>query len=60
MMILRTVRRLQVMDKMFGGVNYIGKSTEDKPVAGVKNGETLYEVDTKKSYIFYGGQWWEV
>ena len=48
------------MDKMFGGVNYIGKSTDDKPVTGVKNGETLYEVDTKKSYIFYNGEWYEV
>lgn len=48
------------MTKMFGGVNYIGKSTEAKPIDGVKTGETLFEVDTKKSYIFYDGQWWEV
>lgn len=48
------------MRKMFGGVNYIGKSTEEKITTGVKEGETLYEVDTKKSYIFYDGQWWEV
>lgn len=48
------------MDKMYGGVNYIGKSTEEKPTTGIKNGETLYEVDAKKSYIFYSGEWFEV
>ena len=48
------------MRKMYGGVNYIGKSTEEKITSGVKEGETLYEVDTKKSYIFYDGQRWEV
>ncbi len=48
------------MKNTFDGVNYIGKSTEEKPVNGVKSGATLYEVDTKKAYIFYDGQWWEV
>jgi hypothetical protein len=48
------------MIKMYGGVNYIGKSDEPKPTTGVKAGETLYEVDTKKSYIYYSGQWYEV
>ena len=48
------------MDKMYGGFNYIGKSTEEKPLRGVKNGETLYIVDIKKAYIFYDGEWWEV
>lgn len=48
------------MDKMYGGVNYIGESTEVKPTEGVKNGETFYEVDTRKSYIFYSGEWWPV
>lgn len=46
------------MIKMFGGVNYIGKSTEEKPVTGVKNGETLYIVDTGDAFIFYNGEWW--
>ena len=45
------------MNKMFGGVNYIGKSTEEKPITGVKNGETLYIVDTKEVFIFYNGEW---
>ena len=42
--------------------DYIGKSTEQKPQLqdGAKDGETLYEVDTKKAYIFYDGDWWEV
>ena len=48
------------MKKFYGGINYIGKSTEDKPTSGVKDGEGLYEVDTKKSYIFYDGQWWDM
>lgn len=48
------------MNKMFGGVNYIGKSDETKPTTGVKDGETLYLVDTKETFIFYKGQWWEV
>lgn len=47
------------MAKMFGGVNYIIKSTEAKPVNGVKDGESLYEVDTKKAFVFYDGQWWD-
>ena len=47
------------MDKMLGGVNYICKSTEPKPTTGVKSGEALYEVDTKKTYIWYDGQWWD-
>ena len=48
------------MRKMFGGVNYIGKSTEEKPTTGVKDGETLYMVDTGDVFIFYDGQWWTV
>ncbi len=48
------------MKQMFGGVNYIGKSTEEKPIIGVKNGETLYIVDTGEAFIFYDGQWWIV
>ena len=55
-MILGGVR----MKQMLGGVNYIGKSTEEKPTVGVRNGETLYLVDTGEAFIFYDGQWWEV
>lgn len=46
------------MKQMFGGVNYIGKSTEEKPIAGVKDGESLYLVDTKEAFVFYDGEWW--
>ena len=45
---------------MYGGVNYICKSTDEKITANVKEGETLYEVDTKKCYIFHDGQWHEM
>lgn len=48
------------MKKMIGGINYIGKSTEQKPTDGVKPGETLYLVDTKQILIFHDGQWWEM
>ena len=47
------------MKRMFGGVNYIGKSNEPKPTTGVKDGEILYLVDTKESFMFYEGQWWD-
>ncbi len=47
------------MDKMYGGVNYIGLSTEEKPDSA-KDGECLYEVDTKKVYICYNNEWWEM
>lgn len=47
------------MSKMYGGVNYICKSTEEKPITGVKNGESLYLVDTKEVFIFYNGEWYE-
>ena len=48
------------MKQMFSGVNYIGKSTEPKPTTGVRNGETLYLVDTGEAFIFYNGEWWIV
>lgn len=44
---------------MLGGVNYIGKSTEEKPTVGARDGETLYLVDTGDEFIFYDGQWWQ-
>lgn len=47
------------MTKMYGGVNYIGKSTEEKPTDGVKDGEQLYLVDTKETFVFYDGEWWD-
>lgn len=48
------------MDKMTTGRDYIGLSTEPKPLNGVRNGETYYEVDTKNAYIFYKGQWYQI
>ncbi len=47
------------MTKMYSGVNYIGRSTDTKPTTGVKDGEYFYEVDTKKAFIWYDGQWWD-
>lgn len=31
---------------------YFGKSTDVKPVSGVKNGAAFVEMDTKKLYLF--------
>lgn len=33
-------------------MEYIGLSTDEKPVDGVGNGSTFIEMDTKKFYIF--------
>ncbi len=38
--------------------DYIGLSTEDKPIENVVNGTTLYEVDTGNFYIYYKGTWY--
>ena len=40
-------------------VDYIGKSTETKPV-DVPEGSVFYEVDTKMKYILYDGEWWQM
>lgn len=48
------------MRKMYGGVNWIGKSTEEKPITGVKDGETLYLVDKGQAFVFYNGNWWPI
>lgn len=34
-------------------------STETKPTENLKNGSTLYEVDTAKLYIWYNGSWYD-
>ena len=47
------------MSKFYGGINYIAKSDEPKPTTGIKAGEVLYWVDTKESFIWYDGQWWD-
>ena len=39
--------------------DYIGLSTEEKPIDDVKDGSTLLEVDTGCSYIFYQGNWYK-
>ena len=39
--------------------DYIGLSTEEKPIEDVNDGSTLLEVDTGDSYIFYQGNWYK-
>ena len=39
--------------------DYIGLSTEEKPIEDVNDGSTLLEVDTGYSYIFYEGVWYK-
>ena len=34
-------------------------STETKPTENLKNGSTLYEVDTAKLYVWYKGSWYD-
>lgn len=34
-------------------------STEEKPTVNLKNGSTLYEVDTAKLYVLYEGNWYD-
>ena len=34
-------------------------STETKPTENLKNGSTLYEVDTTKLYVWYNGSWYD-
>lgn len=34
-------------------------STESKPTENLKNGSTLYEVDTAKLYVWYNGSWYD-
>ncbi|MBO5953369.1 MAG: hypothetical protein J6Q53_04515 [Oscillospiraceae bacterium] len=33
-------------------VEYYGKSSDTKPVNGVKNADVFYEMDTKKVFLF--------
>lgn len=40
--------------------DFIGKSDEVKPIEDVGDGDTFYEVDTKKTYIYYDGTWYEM
>ncbi len=50
------------MDKMPGGLNFIGKSTEPKPDPDeekILSGETLYFVDTKEAFVYYDREWWD-
>ena len=39
--------------------DYIGLSTEEKPIEDVRDGSTLLEVDTGDTYIFYEGAWYK-
>ena len=49
-----------MIHRMPGGINRIGKSTENKDLDDVRDGETLYLVDTKQIFIYYDGQWYEM
>lgn len=44
------------------GLNYrldfVRLAGEEKPITGVEDGSTLYEVDTQVLYIFYKGIWY--
>jgi len=37
---------------------YIGLSTEEKPDCA-EDGDTFYAVDTRETFIFYNGTWYE-
>ena len=34
---------------------FYGKSTDEKPIAGVENADIFYEMDTFKVFMFDGG-----
>lgn len=38
--------------------DYIGLSSDEKPITDVVDGSTFFEVDTATGYIFYEGAWW--
>jgi hypothetical protein len=38
--------------------DFQGLSTDTKPAAGVPDGATFYEVDTKAAFRFHDGQWY--
>ena len=42
-------------------ITYYGLSTDEKPIAGVKNGSAFIEMDTSKVYFFdeQNSQWHE-
>jgi hypothetical protein len=37
---------------------FIGLSTDVKPLKDVEAGSTFYELDTQNSFIFDGAKWW--
>jgi hypothetical protein len=40
-------------------IDIVSLSTETKPTKNLKNGSTLYEVDTASLYIWYEGNWYD-
>lgn len=40
-------------------IDIVSLSTEPKPTKNLKNGSTLYEVDTARLYIWYEGNWYD-
>lgn len=46
-------------DYTCNGTDYVGLD-EEKETEGVCDGSTFYAVDTKKLYVFYHEEWYEV
>lgn len=40
-------------------IDIVKLSTEEKPTENLKNGSTLYEVDTTNLYVWYNGSWYD-
>ena len=40
-------------------IDIVKLSTEEKPTKDLKNGSTLYEVDTTELYVWYNGSWYD-
>ena len=47
------------VDMVCNKTDFIGLSTEIKPVEDIYDGTTFYEVDTSTLFIFYLGTWYE-
>lgn len=49
---------MKIIDREYS-CQWIGTSEEDKPVTGVADGSTFYEVDTGKTFILYSSTWYD-
>ena len=51
--ILTTVKVRDLLDDIWRErIEYYGKSTDTKPIAGVQNADIFYEMDTQKVFMF--------